>query len=738
MVFSTRVPGILNAPKLAMELGADTDRKWLSKNTTAVFFVLICFLRPKFMLDEIKLFKHLLWLIFFVQKSFSSKANVWYATKTASTALLFTIFIILLFLALALVQYIFEDHWFSSFKRTTHIMNINKAEVDRIFNCPKDEGDRQKGYRILNMHATPTRPSPQLPPEPQFLAHINIILFRLRPHRFVNERPAQQARLVKRANIAVRKVIGALLVVADYQNKLWNPDRVILVDEFDRRIEATPWAILQAHHGPMDEQAFAAHIMALPPVPPNPHRSLNGPSRRELVEEDRERQDCWDDEESVVRWNENDPDAPRGNRQNKPWHERVLPNRVLLEVLPTLGDGQCFWYSIAQAMWGDWKRYALIKANIQKFFMYVLTTPTHPRYRMYCHLQAESIERSKTWGETSLARCLHVNAYQGSWPQHRPPYNLGLNQLIADYFDIEYIEFAQPGRDAKYNPDIPGLHGSNSRRWHPRARGRDGAPQVFQFREDLNALHGTSSHLTYQQQTQNYQHVFRTNNHRHHVDMMPWHPGLNRRLRATHLPRNLGPADHTWANVAMRATVAEITQLRAGIDTPGLMPRIPGYDTRIAWHEEVPQIPDPVLGFHPYLAADGPVTLPYHSTKEFNAWQAAKIRKHYRRKSVHKWRWGLLALFLAANSSGVNKDSGLVRVFCSNWDFGSRSHFLVLSLGYNVRLVLNCCIKLALKRHDSLELDLEQITCGAKMLHPGQCSLREFVTDKVIALPSIP
>lgn len=260
---------------------------------------------------------------------------------------------------------------------------------------------------------------------------------------------------------------------------------------------------------------------------------------------------------------------------------------------------------------------------------------------MYCHLESESYEESRTWGRTSLARCLHVNTDNASWPQHRPPYGLGLNQVIADYFSIEYIEFARPGQGMPYSPQIPNIN-INHNNWHPRARGSRGATQVFQFKDDEAPAHGISGHLTYSQRRNNYRHVFRTRNQRHHVDQTPWHPQHTSRLRRRDLPVALiDPlTDCTWANVAHRATAAEINQVKAGIDTPGPMPRIPASAVRIAWQEAVPQVPDPVLGFENYLAADGPIALPYHDQRGRLAWEERQRRLRYRRRRVHRFRRG--------------------------------------------------------------------------------------------------
>lgn len=161
----------------------------------------------------------------------------------------------------------------------------------------------------------------------------------------------QRDKTVPRAILAVRKVLGAISAVAEYQNRNWNVHQLIRIDEFDRRIGGTPWAVLQAQHGPLPQWQFAAYVAALPAPPPgSPPRSLDGPSRRELVDAVADRELSWENDYAVYFWNLNDEEPEADHRRNKPWHERVLPNQVLLEIIPTLGDGQCFWYSIAQAL----------------------------------------------------------------------------------------------------------------------------------------------------------------------------------------------------------------------------------------------------------------------------------------------------------------------------------------------------------------------------------------------------
>jgi hypothetical protein len=78
-------------------------------------------------------------------------------------------------------------------------------------------------------------------------------------------------------------------------------------------------------------------------------------------------------------------------------------------------------------------------------------------------------------------RSLHVNHEDTSFPQHRPKFGLGLNQVIANYYDIELIEFGNP---ALYQPEpaAPDPHAEDDPfPKDPHPRGLRGKKQYFLY-----------------------------------------------------------------------------------------------------------------------------------------------------------------------------------------------------------------------------------------------------------------
>lgn len=249
--------------------------------------------------------------------------------------------------------------------------------------------------------------------------------------------------------------------------------RPIVVQIGQQQDQSPDWnTVTRVAHAPLNHAAYMAHKAALrlPGAHLKDGRRFPRPSPRETIEQNENRRQDWDqfvgEQGAVI-------GLPR-----EYWME---PTEERMDSLSSLGDGNCHWYGTAQALSQDWRTFARIKADIRQFYIYVLSTPGHPRYRMYVHMELQSKDRRKgeDWGRLSLARCLHVNHFHASHPQHRPYYYLPPNQVIADYYDIELIELGHYG---DYKPlGDPNIQNPNDDRWRPRARGRKGVFQIFQF-----------------------------------------------------------------------------------------------------------------------------------------------------------------------------------------------------------------------------------------------------------------
>ena len=81
--------------------------------------------------------------------------------------------------------------------------------------------------------------------------------------------------------------------------------------------------------------------------------------------------------------------------------------------------------------YGTRNNFAVMKADIRKYFMSVLNDPGNFRYRTYAQIELDSTWVAARAGTTSLARSLHNNEIHNgaSW---RPRFHLGCNQVIAE------------------------------------------------------------------------------------------------------------------------------------------------------------------------------------------------------------------------------------------------------------------------------------------------------------------
>ncbi|GAW14437.1 hypothetical protein ANO14919_038400 [Xylariales sp. No.14919] len=132
-------------------------------------------------------------------------------------------------------------------------------------------------------------------------------------------------------------------------------------------------------------------------------------------------------------------------------------NTPVFHVLNWPEDGNSLWYCLCYTTYlfrSSTPEWAWVKAQIWKYFNYVIHHPSHPRHRMYVHLErqspAEIEQRSpgsrRLWGRMSILRALHLNTPDSGPPMYGNFY--GMMQVIADFFRKEVILFIRP-KDAK-------------------------------------------------------------------------------------------------------------------------------------------------------------------------------------------------------------------------------------------------------------------------------------------------
>jgi hypothetical protein len=251
-------------------------------------------------------------------------------------------------------------------------------------------------------------------------------------------------------------------------------------------------------------------------------------------------------------------------------------------------------------MYGRWGYFAEIKANIRWWFMAVLNDPTHVRYRTYVAMQHDSVyilPRRFLQGdrvETSLARCLHWN--EGRHEEWRPRHNLALLQIVADYYDIEFLEFSLP---MYYTP--PGPPGPPTQMHFPRVRGTAGRPQVCIYME-----YNIHSAALWQPLGPPAPVPFPTTAVlSQRVETMPWYvPGVQGYTPAS-MPVTLGPGTGQNDPFMVAPKIEEYLVLGRR-NHPDLMPILPTPAVVAGWNN---QLPGPGanlrLGWEDWMAADG-------------------------------------------------------------------------------------------------------------------------------------
>jgi hypothetical protein len=235
----------------------------------------------------------------------------------------------------------------------------------------------------------------------------------------------------------------------------------------------------------------------------------------------------------------------------------------------------------------------------------------------------------------TLARCLHVNYEDASFPQHRPKFDIGLNQVIADYYDIELIEFGDPAHYLPM-PEAPDHHaGQDPSPKDPRARGLRGNQRFFLYDSRLGTLYHVEPGFDVDSPPWPFDFQGTDDNNRSRVEPMyvslnalvpsknllltlnfsrPWHPdgGAIANVHAYGLPVQLVAADRIWQSSGVnQASQAKIECVLAGKDHPTLMPNLPVEATVLGWTRRIPLAGalDLNLGMSTVRAAEGPPPL---------------------------------------------------------------------------------------------------------------------------------
>ena len=240
-----------------------------------------------------------------------------------------------------------------------------------------------------------------------------------------------------------------------------------------------------------------------------------------------------------------------------------------------------------ESLYGDWSRYPEVKANIKHFFMGVLAAGSgHPRYRTYCWLQHSSYATTLTYGVNgiSIARCLHTHGLNNGRQSDRPWLGWGLNQIVADYYNVEVVEFSDPAHWQPADPLYAGVPVGTQLRH--KARGSRNRKQIFLWRE-LKTL-PTSGHKDvviwpgFLDLASDFRWDTSGDTILSRMDPMPWTAGL------AVVPNNLVPrplpANLRHENPANRATVLEEAYVAAGRpEFPYVDPVLPAVAVMLAW-----------------------------------------------------------------------------------------------------------------------------------------------------------
>ena len=216
--------------------------------------------------------------------------------------------------------------------------------------------------------------------------------------------------------------------------------------------------------------------------------------------------------------------------------------------------------------------------------MAVLSNHLHPRYRTYVEIEINSRRASAMYGTTSVNRCLHENSsIKGAWhfggpPCFRPSHHLGINQVIADYYDIELIEIENP---IAWLPAPVPLPAPLVPQEVPRARGINRRPQHFIWQVDGHFYSAS-------QNAADAGGPFPTSIvNRERVEDMPWYPAAPAPIPTALMPTPM-PAGSGVNDPLMQPTAIEIAYVEANRSYPGMRPRFPTDANRARWGGQVP------------------------------------------------------------------------------------------------------------------------------------------------------
>lgn len=180
--------------------------------------------------------------------------------------------------------------------------------------------------------------------------------------------------------------------------------------------------------------------------------------------------------------------------------------------------------------------------------------------------------------QRDMITCLHKNDPFSFRVMRRPPTRWGLNQVVADYYNAEVIEFADPGTHNPPNLIVgaPGVQITHI------ARGNKNARQIWIYRTPKTAGNWWRNPRTeaiiapagarlvdFRWDTS-----LDTNDQR--MEYLPWlpgaalvaiPPGIPVGIQNFMMPLSL-PQDITHQNPAMRAPAGEVAYVAAGKDMP--------------------------------------------------------------------------------------------------------------------------------------------------------------------------
>lgn len=209
------------------------------------------------------------------------------------------------------------------------------TEINRIIRGGYDYGDRQLAFQTLGMLSTPGNDY-ILPGVLGFLAHVNAMIARLHPS-VIDLTPYPQSTHRNRwfrARQACEMVLMAIRTIGGFQNEYWFAQlqwAPFVINYGDLRPGAT-WD----DSNPMTADQFSAYKAGLPKgalgLAGYDDPRLDPPTTNEVIAE------CW---------NRVGSHATDRFRQLPRSQARIAHNpNVLMWNIPTIGDGNCFWYAV--------------------------------------------------------------------------------------------------------------------------------------------------------------------------------------------------------------------------------------------------------------------------------------------------------------------------------------------------------------------------------------------------------